>query len=437
MRKRADYTSAMSDKTAPQVSPSDEVHGTAVTMLLLGSPVLDARVIKTVRSLQNGGYQVTLFCIGSASDDVRLPDLGGGAVRWVTATRPIARLTALSAKLRRRKNEHTAASRDTAPTTVSRSLRRDMRVLFGILWLNLALWRAARHTHAAIVHANDLDTLPAAVLLKRAARARLVYDAHELYPDMIQAVTALYSGLWRLIEHHLIRSVDAVLTVNNALARELQRRHRLTRTPTIVMNCPPFLQLPGRRIPDPELLIIYQGSLNRERGLEDLVRAAPALDPRAILCFRGPGPLRDTLIALSAELGMAARIRFLDPVPPDRQVRDLGQFTVGILPYLPTTLNTYLGTPNKLFEYMMAGVPIVAGDLFEVRDIVLSQGVGVVYPAANLDDLIRAVNRLLASPADLARFSEAGMRAAAGQYNWEVQAGKLLDSYAALGSTHA
>jgi glycosyltransferase involved in cell wall biosynthesis len=62
-----------------------------------------------------------------------------------------------------------------------------------------------------------------------------------------------------------------------------------------------------------------------------------------------------------------------------------------------------------------------------------NQGVGVVYPAANLDDLIRAVNRLLASPADLERFSEAGMRAAAGQYNWEVQAGKLLDSYAALG----
>ena len=438
--------------------------GAGVSLLLLGDPTMDTRVIKTTRTLQQAGFAVTLFCLARRQEGTSEPDLGGATIRWVDAPRPLAAMARLVRGLRRAgrgpagtSGVHAeeqivatgvgrvasgtgipagpggGAQASARPGEVGRLLA-ELRALLGTLWLNLALYRAASGTGAAAIHANDLDTLLAGVLLKRHLGGRLVYDAHELYPEMFASTSALYVGLWRLLEHWLIGAADGVVTVNGSIAGELRRRHRLPVAPTVVMNCPPLQPLPG--VPGDgaagEIRLLYLGRYNAERGLLEMLRAMPMIDRRAMLCLRGGGPLQATLEEEARLLGVAGRVRFLPPVPPDQLVGTMGGYAIGIVPYVPTSLNNYLCTPNKLFEYLMGGLAVVASDLPELRTVVAGEGLGLLYAPGDPADLARAIDALLVDPERLATARAAARRSAEGRYNWEAQAVGLRQLYAAL-----
>jgi len=425
--------------------------GAGVSLLLIGDPTMDTRVIKTTRTLQQAGFAVTLFCLARRSEGAAEPDLGGATIRWVDAPRPLASLTRLLRGLRRAErvpatggpcsealaggagaSDRPGSAMAPASPGGARRLLGELRALLGTLWLNLALYRASSGTGAVAIHANDLDTLLAGVLLKRRLGARLVYDAHELYPEMFASTSALYAGLWRLLEHRLIGAADGVVTVNGSIAGELRRRHRLPVAPTVVMNCPPLQPLPS----DPgygragEILLLYLGRYNAERGLLEMLRAMPLVDRRAVLCLRGGGPLQAALEEEARLLGVKDRVRFLPPLPPDRLVGAMGGYAIGIVPYVPTSLNNYLCTPNKLFEYLMGGLAVVASDLPELRTVVAGGGLGLLYAPGDPADLARAIDALLADPRRLATTCAAARRAAEGCYNWEAQVVGLRQLYA-------
>ena len=425
-----------------------------VSLLLLGDPTTDTRVIKTTRTLQQAGFTVTLFCLARQPEGASEPDLGGATIRWVDAPRPLASLARLTRGLRRVGRPPATAGVVSAslaagagagaglggvqaparPGGAGRRLLGEVRALLGTLWLNLALYRAASDTAAAAIHANDLDTLLAGVLLKRRLGGRLVYDAHELYPEMFASTSAFYVGLWRLLEHRLIGAADGVVTVNHSIAGELRRRHTLPIAPTVVMNCPPLEPLPGN--PDEErageIRLLYLGRYNAERGLLEMLRAMPMVGRHVVLCLQGDGPLRATLEGEARLLGVADRVRFLPAVAPDRLVGAMGGYAIGIVPYLPTSLNNYLCTPNKLFEYLMGGLAVVASDLPELRTVVAGEGLGLLYAPGDPTDLARAIHGLLADPARLEVARVAARRAAEGRYNWDAQAVGLRQLYAGL-----
>src|SRR5213592_3456909 len=122
------------------------------------------------------------------------------------------------------------------------SLVREARGLYRLLRLarmTAGLYRTGRILgHFDVVHANDLDTLPAAWLLARASGARLVYDAHELYTDQEPDPPRLHRAVARVLEGALARQADAVVTVSEPIAEELQRRLRLADRPATVLNAP-------------------------------------------------------------------------------------------------------------------------------------------------------------------------------------------------------
>ncbi|MDX6448182.1 MAG: hypothetical protein QOD08_645, partial [Gaiellaceae bacterium] len=126
-----------------------------------------------------------------------------------------------------------------------------------------------------VVHANDLDTLPAAALLARRSGARLVYDAHELYTTQEPDPPRAHRRMSASLEGSLARRADVVSTVSAPIAEELRRRLRLEETPRVVLNCPPLVDVsvepPAEGTP---LGVVYQGAMGPGRPLEDLFVAA-------------------------------------------------------------------------------------------------------------------------------------------------------------------
>jgi glycosyltransferase involved in cell wall biosynthesis len=257
---------------------------------------------------------------------------------------------------------------------------------------------------AAIVHAHDLDTLPAAWLLARAARARLVYDAHELYtgfePDPPRAWLRTISS----IEGALARRSNAVVTVSSPIANELARRHRLVRHPLVVLNCPP-LSASGPTAHSGTLRVIYQAAAGPRRDLN-------ALTP--IVTLEGIEVSARVIGVDSAPPG----IHLLEPVQPDRLVEALDPFDVGLVIDQPSTDNARLALPNKLFEYLMAGLAVVVPDAPAMAELVQAECVGKIYRSGRLGEVLASMAEDRAGTEELRRRART---AAVERYNAEAQ----------------
>lgn len=258
-----------------------------------------------------------------------------------------------------------------------------------------SLARAARRLgRADVVHANDLDTLPAGFLLARAWHARLVYDAHELYSEFDAPVPRLTRRLTLALEGALARRADAVVTVSDGVAAELVRRLRLRRTPFVVVNAPRRADLTPRHADGGPLRAVYQGRLGPGRDLGDLLAAA--LADGVELSLRIPLADVEALRATVAERGLSGRVRVLEPVEPADVLDALLEFEVGILFDRPQTRNGELSMPNKLFEYLMAGLAVVAPRLETIGPLLEQERVGLTYPPGDPGALPATLERLVA-----------------------------------------
>jgi len=294
--------------------------------------------------------------------------------------------------------------------------------------------RAALTTPADVYHAHDLNTLAAGVAAARKHRAHLVYDAHELYPDLMGLHPA-ERARWRKLETRLITRPDAVITPSKARSDEMARRYRIP-PPDVVMNCPP-----AGPAPDPaasvlhalrrpgETLLVYAGGYTVHRGLENIVRAMADLE-RCRLAMVGYGYLEGTLRAIAADFG-ADRVEFVDPVAADDVVRTVAGADIGFASYLPVGLNNQLAAPNKLWEYLHAGLAVAASDLPEIRNVVDGYAVGTLFDGNDPASIAGAVRKLTADPAALGAMRARALEVAP-QFTWERQAGVLLGIYERL-----
>jgi glycosyltransferase involved in cell wall biosynthesis len=172
---------------------------------------------------------------------------------------------------------------------------------------------------------------------------------------------------------------------------------------------------------------LYQGRYAPERGLENLVRAAHHLLPDIGLVFRGYGPIEGELRALASG---TKNVRFVQPVPMEQLVDAARDADVGIVSYLSSNLNNYLASPNKLFEYIHAGLPVAASDIPFIRKVVCENDIGAVFDPKDPLSIAESLNRVT-RPRELLRHRKR-IIAAAKKYSWQVEEKKLLRTYARL-----
>ncbi len=307
---------------------------------------------------------------------------------------------------------------------------------------------------ADLYHAFGILTLPVALDLAAAARragreGRVVYDVIDVilesnnYDRVPRPLLAWYR--WR--ERRWVRRADAVVTVNQPIADHLLVTWRLPAPPTVLLNAQPRWAPPEIRpdhiraatgIPPERKVVLFLGRLGRERGLEEAAEAVLRLEDAALVML-GFGPWADRLRAQDADPRYVGRHFTLPPVHPDDVPAWTASADVSIIAVPANSLNQRLSTPNKFWESLTAGTPVVVGrDLEVMRAIVETDRLGVVADPADPGDLARGLREILeAGPDRLAGMRERCLAVTRATYNWESAALPYLALVARLRSSSA
>jgi glycosyltransferase involved in cell wall biosynthesis len=260
--------------------------------------------------------------------------------------------------------------------------------------LALALARSA--PGLAVVHANDWQTLPLALRLARLRGAKLVLDLHEYAPlefedDLEWRLTygpAIRSLLMRLAPH-----VSASITVGHVIAERYRAEFPLD--PIVVLNAPSRTEAPERERASGQVRMIHHGGAIRSRRLEQMVDVLSHCDERFTLDFMLVGD--EAYIAdLRAYAAARApgRVSFLAPVRPDEVVARLSAYDLGFYLLRPTNYNNSAALPNKLFDFLAAGLAVCVGPSPEMARLVHEHGCGVVAPSFEPADVAAVLSRL-------------------------------------------
>ena len=403
---------------------SDIVLGSTlhVCMLVTNDMFSDPRVSRHAVTLARQGFKVSIIC--PLSDRTRRAEVRDG----YEILRVRSEFFGYWEKLAKRRKGLSAPS--LSPKGALGTTRERLRLKRMLIshvkrtLLQLALLRTARKTRAHVYCANDLDTLLITTLAAGLDRP-VVYDSHELWPDMLIGVPPFYKRMLMSFERLLIGRADSVMTVNSLIANVLTSRYSLKKPVNVIHNFPNREPTgPKRAMTSGDKIALYQGGYLPERGLENLVIAAQYLTPDVRLVLRGFGDIEERLRMLAVG---HANVCFEEPAALEQLVDLAGYADVGIVSYLPTNLCNYLASPNKLFEYINAGLPIVTSDLPFLRKIVIGNNIGILFDPKDPKSIAAAINQAT-RPGNLEKFRR-NVAAVAPQFTWRVEAPKLLQVY--------
>lgn len=298
-----------------------------------------------------------------------------------------------------------------------------------VLWYTL---RSLVHTLAGsyrVFHCHDLNTLHIGWLARLLLPGRLVYDSHECYPLLLRGLWRPLGPIGRLAERILGRGADLVVSASRLITQSLA----VLGKPTIeVLNYVDLAWFDRERSRPSPLdgatrgpILLYQGIVKERRGVEELIRARNRFRREPTIVVAGQGPDLPRLRGLFAgDPGVV----FLGPLPYDRVPALVSASDVGTILVLPHFQYVYVN-PNKLYEYMAGGLPVLASRVPDMDRIVGETGCGFVVDPTDPGEIASAVNRLLEDPGGARRMGEAGRRAIETRYNWEGQARRLVAAY--------
>jgi glycosyltransferase involved in cell wall biosynthesis len=453
-----------------------------IVMYVINDVTHDSRVLREAGTLVAAGHRVTIVAPPPVAGDpppdppgieIRRVPIPQGDAWWYGWLRAPWRTVAawLRTALGGRRGPHRSAAllaaciaslpwlglRGAWVAVVNHGMGRPV----GLTWLRfLRTWRVEllgwdsaavdAAPRADVHHAHDFEALPAAAAAARRDGTRYVYDSHEIFAGwgpMLRQPWWL-RRLMRRWERRLARGAVAMITVNDAYATNLRRRLSPRRI-VVVHNCPPRWQPPSppedrlRRAlnlrPDARV-VLYHGVFQAHRGLEQTAAAMaePGMEAaHLVLLGYGTAPIGELL----ARHDVAGRVHYLAAVPPAEVPAWVAGADVDVMALEPVGLSIRLSTPNKLFESLAAGVPVVASDLPSLRRVLLDDPLGplgVLCDPADPRSIASAIRAILErGPTERADLRARCLRAAHERWNWETEGARLVALYEELGTAGA
>lgn len=286
---------------------------------------------------------------------------------------------------------------------------------------------AARKVRPDIVHAHDLDTLPVGLLISRLRGIPLVYDAHERYAKMIAMdVPAAVSRVVEKFEQLLLPRPDLVITINEAMAAELEKHTR--DKVLVIMN---VIELPSRskvrKHDEHEVIVLFNPvTFEPMRYLEESMAAMSSID-RCVYRLAGSGRLLGAVERAAREHD---NIEFLGHLPFTRLMEEYEKVDVVLILADPANENYRTGTANKMGEGMAFGLPLLASKGTLSADVVERESCGLTFDWSE-ESFREAIDRLR-DPAVRAEMGRKGREAAEREYNWGTMRDRLQRTYSRL-----
>jgi glycosyltransferase involved in cell wall biosynthesis len=393
-------------------------------LMLTKDAQIDRRILLEADSLEAAGWQVTILAMPHTA-----PDTDPRVVRL----QPAAQREGLVLKLYR------TARRVLDDGPVMRSLRAfAWRHLVDQEQLFIKLFAPVLPNHPAeVVVAHDLPMLPVALYAASLHGAKVAYDSHELFAE--QEFSTSEKRMWRALEARTIGSCDAVMAVNASVARELTQRYGVAHVEVVynAERCRDLAECSHRlhdvfNLPPSAHVLLYQGGLSRGRQLEAMVSAMALIQITDVhLVILGDGPLQPALQKLAATAGVQGRVHLHPAVPQSELLAWTAAADAGVIPYQPTCLNNLYSTPNKLFEFIAAGLPILASDLPEIRAIVAGHGIGQLADLSSPRAIAAAIDRFFSDTRQLAAWRDASRKARC-VVNWDEEGRKVVRVFESL-----
>ena len=277
---------------------------------------------------------------------------------------------------------------------------------------------------ADIYLSNDTDTLVSNYLASAIRKKALVFDAHEMFPEVPELTQKPFSkSIWTKIEDWIFPRLKHCYTVCESIADNYNRRYGISMQ--VVRNIP--FSEPGIHVDKKELasngkrVLLYQGAVNVGRGVEWMIEAMPYLDD-CIFYIAGDGDVMPEIRAKVKDLNLENRVVLLGKIPLEELPSYTRSADIGISLLANMGLNYYYSLPNRIFDFMRAGVPVLATDFPEIRRMIDRYGIGQLTGNHEPRYLASTIQEMLAQEKNTAGFEQANA-----ELSWENESLVLLN----------
>jgi glycosyltransferase involved in cell wall biosynthesis len=282
-----------------------------------------------------------------------------------------------------------------------------------------------------ILYSNDLDTLPANFLAsKLKPKLKLIYDTHELFTEVPELENNKFAkNTWLRIERFIFPKLQYIVTVNESIAKIYKTIYG--KSILVIRNVPEKYEnrIPLSKsklgLPEGKFILIMQGSgLNVDRGIEEAVLSMQFID-NALLILVGSGDVIPKVKELVAKNQLSEKVMFFDKRPYLEMMQLTSNAHIGLTLDKPLSDNYKFSLPNKLFDYIQAGIPVLSSQLVELKKIIDNYEIGCFVENISPEEIARKINFLIENPDKLNQYKSNCVRAAEIE-NWENEKMKLI-----------
>lgn len=371
-----------------------------VLVILISAYINDSRVSKISKSLSENNYNVNIKAIHNGNEHLEY--------KFKEEDVLVERLKLFSKKL--------------------------PKAFQFIKYIELTLRIAFQKEKYDVIHCNDFAPLPLSFFYKTFVNrnVKIVYDAHE-YQAEVNNIKKVQKKFIELFERIFVKRVDLFITVSKGILSEYKNKHQIRNYITLY-NTPDNIKISNStnklkkelNLDENNMILLFQGNLSTGRGIEKILKYFNNADIENIdLVFMGNGKLEKLIKSYQNK-----NIHHLPAVDKSVLQEYTGSADVGIVPYENTCLNHYYCLPNKLFEYIHAGLPVIVNNLNDLEQIVLENSVGWVIDIDNELDFEKLINKSILNynnmDENIVRFKH--------KYNWSNEKQKLIENYKKLGT---